>query len=255
MFYLKIQTDTQCPGAVKGIGTLIVEAERAVDARRINHWRESAIAGDSGHVVERQRESHRIQVAVLGNGNLPTKCDVVYVHIVAAFQPVVGNVARGDFLVGCLFQHIVEGQRGNVHIGEARAVVDFVAEGTVGLQGDVEILVAERDVRSQQHFRRGLAGNIGTVVLIYSCAVAVHLESGEVRHVEHTQRLSDSLEHHVVVAVESGTVHRGNSSHRGCQHLFAFIVAGQREQLVLWQRQVGIDGQHHVAGDERCAAE
>ena len=130
-----------------------------------------------------------------------------------------------------------------------------MAEGSVGLQGDVEILVAERDIRSQQHFRCGLAGNIRTVVLIYPCAVAVHLESGEVRHVEHAQRLSDSLEHHVVVAVESGTVHRGDGGHRGCQHLFAFIVAAQREQLVLRQRQVGIDGQHHVAGDERCAAE
>ena len=91
--------------------------------------------------------------------------------------------------------------------------------------------------------------------MIYSCAVAVYLESSEVRHVENAQRLSDSLKHHVVVAVESGTVHRGNSSHRRCQHLFAFIVAAQREQLVLRQRQVGIDGQHHVAGDERCAAE
>ena len=56
---------------------------------------------------------------------------------------------------------VIVGERTHVHVGKGSSVVNFVSEGSVYLQGQVELLVSESDVRTEYDFRYCLTGNVG----------------------------------------------------------------------------------------------
>ena len=58
--------------------------------------------------------------------------------------------------------------------------------------------------------------------------------------IEHAQRLSYNLVEHVVVvtAVLTGSVYGANGCDVGSRHIHAVIVARERQQLVLLEREV-----------------
>ena len=129
-----------------------------------------------------------------------------------------------------------------------------MSEGSVHLQRHIEILVAQRYVGAERCLWRGLSADasVATVAEVDSavvvevfypilhCALLVLVESGAMGQIEHTQGLSYYLVEHVVVvtAVLTGSVYGANGCDVGSRHIHAVIVAGERQQLILLEREV-----------------
>ena len=116
-----------------------------------------------------------------------------------------------------------------------------MSEGSVDLQRQVETLVTETDVRSQNRFGYGLPCHIAVFTIFQTDAsaiqvgdaigistVSVGLQSGAVRKIEHAQRLPHHLINDVVVAaVEAGSIKAGKTFIFGSGKHFAVIHTAQ----------------------------
>ena len=208
----------EAEGAVDGIGPLVVDAQRGVDDIAVDHGRQSAVGSDGGEVVDRGRQAQAADMARV-QGHVPTHGEIVEIEIVAAFKPVVGGALVFDVHGRSLLHDVVVGKARHVHIGQRRAVVDLVSEGSVHLQRDVEVLVAETDVGAERPFRCSLSGDVSvTAVLDVDASVVVEIlnvihigsvlvlyQPFTVWQVEHADGLSDNLVDDIVLAtVESG---------------------------------------------------
>ena len=116
-----------------------------------------------------------------------------------------------------------------------------MSEGSVHLQRHIEVLIAQRDVRTQRSLRCSLSANasVATIAevncsvvvevfnLILHSALRVLVKSCAVWQIEHAQGLAHNLiEHMIVVAsVLTGSVYRAYSSDLGSRHVHTIVVA------------------------------
>lgn len=136
------------------------------------------------------------------------------VQIVAFFKPIVRDSLVGDVLLWGVFQHIVVRETCHAGVSQPRSVEYFVAESTIHLQGYVEVLISEADVRTKSYLGRGLSGNVSVAAIaqvhfavvvnilyvVRVAAVLVFDESLAVWKVKHAKRLSYNLIDNIVVA-------------------------------------------------------
>ena len=129
-----------------------------------------------------------------------------------------------------------------------------MSEGSVHLQRHIEILVAQRYVGAERCLWRSLSADASVATVaevdgavavevfypILHCALLVLVESGAMRQIEHTQGLSYYLVEHMVVvtAVLTGSIYGANSCDVGSRHIHAVVFAGERQQLILLEREV-----------------
>ena len=124
-----------------------------------------------------------------------------------------------------------------------------MSEGSVRLQGNVKVLVSERNVRAEQNLRYCLSQYlcIAIRVILITFDRLVIYQSVASHHLEHSQWLSHHSRCNIVIAaMESGTVHLSNTSRSRCGEVFAVVVSAERSQFVLLVREVGIHCEFHV---------
>ena len=94
-YELKLNAHSDGVTAIDAQHVFVVDTQRAVDDARVDHRRQSAVAGDGSQVVHRGRDSESLQV-FRPYGHRPTNGHIVDVHIVAVLGCVISIVLRLD---------------------------------------------------------------------------------------------------------------------------------------------------------------
>src|SRR3712207_9368089 len=82
---LELNTKAEGVRSVNGIAALVVQTQRLVYHRRVDHRRKSAVTGNRSQVIDRQREP---QIANVSRpyGHRPAQCYIVNVKIIAPLK-------------------------------------------------------------------------------------------------------------------------------------------------------------------------
>lgn len=176
MVALELKIYPHREGTIHGIRTLVVQSDRGVHGVAVDHGRQTRIGGESERIVHTAREAQATNGA-RAQGDVPAQGDIIDIHIVAFLQPVVGDVLVFDVLRRRLAHHVIVGETRHVHIGQCGRVEYLMAESPVDLHREIEVFVAQRDVRTQHHLRCGLACHIA-VAAVLNIDASVSVEIG-----------------------------------------------------------------------------
>ena len=135
-------------------------------------------------------------------------------------------------------------------------------ESAVQLKRKVKLFVPDGDITAQQHFRCRLTAHtpVAAAVRQINKSVAVQVlnlihplarrgrrQTRAMRQIEHTQRITRYLVHHIrVAAVQTRAVDRRNRRISRSRQILVLVITVQRKQLVLLPRQVNSDIQPPV---------
>ena len=165
MVALELKIYPHREGTIHGIRTLVVQSDRGVHGVAVDHGRQTRIGGESERIVDTARKAQATNGA-RAQGDVPAQGDIIDIHVVAFLQPVVGDVLVFDVQRRRLAHHVIVGETRHVHIGQRGRVEDLVAESPVDLHREIEVFVAQRNVRTEHHLRCGLSGHVAVAAVL-----------------------------------------------------------------------------------------